>query len=69
MCCRFTFFSCFCFLLSVQTEDINPQERYDKLNDTLKQIRKEIDSLGVNVDGDFTEHKNKLEVSLLYGLV
>ena len=63
MYCRFTFFSCFYFLLSVQTEDINPQERYDKLNDTLKQIRKEIDSLGVDVDGDFTEHKNKLEVS------
>ena len=63
MYCRFTFFSCFCFLLSVQTEYINPQERYDKLNDTLKQIRKEIDSLGVDVDGDFTEHKNKLEVS------
>ena len=47
----------------MQTEGINPQEGYDKLNDTLKQIRKEIDSLGVNVDGDFTEHKNKLEVS------
>ena len=61
MYCRFTLF--FFFSLLVQTEYINPRERYDKLNDALKQIRKEIDSTEVNVDGDFTEHKNKLEVS------